>query len=38
VERVVVNGRTIVEGGEITDERPGRVLRSGRDTATPSVA
>jgi N-acyl-D-aspartate/D-glutamate deacylase len=38
VHRVVVNGRTIVDHGEITDARPGRVLRSGRDTATPSMA
>ncbi|HKE77003.1 MAG TPA: amidohydrolase family protein [Acidimicrobiales bacterium] len=34
VEHVLVAGRSIVEGPDFTDERPGRVLRSGRDTAT----
>jgi N-acyl-D-aspartate/D-glutamate deacylase len=38
VTHVVVNGRTIVEQGAVTDDRPGRVLRSGRDTATPRLA
>ncbi len=32
VEHVFVAGREIVTGGEVTGERPGRVLRSGRDT------
>jgi N-acyl-D-aspartate/D-glutamate deacylase len=34
VEHVFVAGRSIVEGADLTDERPGRVLRSGHDTAT----
>jgi hypothetical protein len=34
---VVVNGEPIVEGGAFTDARPGRVLRAGRDTVTPSL-
>lgn len=29
IERVLVNGETIVERGELTDARPGRVLRVG---------
>jgi N-acyl-D-aspartate/D-glutamate deacylase len=37
VEHVVVNGRAIVADGEITADRPGTVLRSGRDTRTPSL-
>jgi N-acyl-D-aspartate/D-glutamate deacylase len=32
VEQVLVNGEVIVENGQFTDARPGRVLRSGRDT------
>jgi N-acyl-D-aspartate/D-glutamate deacylase len=34
VHHVVVNGREIVRRGELTGERPGTVLRSGRDTVT----
>ncbi len=34
VSRVIVNGTTIVADGAATDARPGRVLRSGRDTHT----
>jgi N-acyl-D-aspartate/D-glutamate deacylase len=34
VERVFVNGRAIVDKGAFTGGRPGRVLRSGRDTVT----
>jgi N-acyl-D-aspartate/D-glutamate deacylase len=34
VERVIVNGRVIVDQGAFTEARPGRVLRSGRDTET----
>ncbi len=34
VHHVVVNGMEIVRGGELTGERPGTVLRSGRDTVT----
>jgi len=37
VEHVVVNGRAIVADGEITADRPGAVLRSGRDTRTPDL-
>ena len=34
VHHVVVNGREIVRDGVLTGERPGTVLRSGRDTVT----
>jgi N-acyl-D-aspartate/D-glutamate deacylase len=34
VERVLVNGRTVIVGGEPAGELPGRVLRSGLDTET----
>jgi N-acyl-D-aspartate/D-glutamate deacylase len=34
IEHVLVNGDVIVEDGRFTDARPGRVLRSGRDTHT----
>jgi N-acyl-D-aspartate/D-glutamate deacylase len=34
IDRVLVNGRPIVVDGELTGDRPGGVLRSGRDTAT----
>jgi N-acyl-D-aspartate/D-glutamate deacylase len=38
IEHVLVNGRAIVRNGELTDERAGTLLRSGRDTATPDLA
>jgi N-acyl-D-aspartate/D-glutamate deacylase len=34
VHRVLVNGAVVVEDGVATGERPGRILRSGRDTRT----
>ena len=34
VQRVIVNGTTIVQDGKDTGARPGTVLRSGRDTKT----
>jgi N-acyl-D-aspartate/D-glutamate deacylase len=34
IERVFVNGREIVVGGEFTGDIPGQLLRSGRDTDT----
>jgi N-acyl-D-aspartate/D-glutamate deacylase len=37
VERVFVNGRSIVVGGATTGDLPGTVLRSGRDTHTVPV-
>ena len=37
IEHVLVNGAEIVRAGEFTDARPGRLLRSGRDTETVSV-
>jgi N-acyl-D-aspartate/D-glutamate deacylase len=38
VEHVLVAGTEVVSGAEFTTERPGRVLRSGRDTSTVTVA
>jgi N-acyl-D-aspartate/D-glutamate deacylase len=32
IEHVFVNGTEIVAGGEVTGERPGRVLRAGTNT------
>jgi len=37
VAYVVVNGETIVDHGSFTEARPGMVLRSGRDTVTPTL-
>ena len=37
IERVLVNGRTIVADGRSTGDTPGMVLHSGRDTATVAV-
>jgi N-acyl-D-aspartate/D-glutamate deacylase len=37
VEHVLVNGRALVADGELTPTRPGKVLRSGRDTRTPTL-
>ena len=37
IERVFVNGRSIVVAGEPTGELPGVVLRSGRETETVEV-
>jgi hypothetical protein len=37
VEYVLVNGEIVVDHGDVTDRRPGRVLRSGRHTETPPV-
>lgn len=38
IDHVLVNGAPIVADGALTDARPGTVLRSGRDTATPAMA
>ena len=38
ISRVLVEGRDVVRDGVVTDERPGRVLRSGRDTDTVTLA
>ena len=38
VEHVLVNGRAIVRDHELTEERSGTLLRSGRDTATASLS
>lgn len=37
IEAVFTAGEAIVAGGELTDARPGTVLRSGRDTVRPEV-
>jgi N-acyl-D-aspartate/D-glutamate deacylase len=37
IDHVIVNGTPIASGGELTGACPGRVLRSGRDTDTPSL-
>ena len=37
IHEVVVAGEVIVEDGAFSDARPGRILRSGRDTATVPV-
>lgn len=37
IEHVLVNGRPLVSHGELTNQRPGSLLRSGRDTATPEL-
>jgi N-acyl-D-aspartate/D-glutamate deacylase len=37
IDHVVVNGEKIIRGGDFTDRRPGRLLRSGFDTRTPSL-
>ena len=34
IDHVLVNGAEIVDHGEFTDARPGRLFRSGRDTET----
>ena len=34
IEQVLVGGRTVVDGGRITGELAGTVLRAGRDTTT----
>jgi N-acyl-D-aspartate/D-glutamate deacylase len=38
IERVMVRGEDVVVRNQFTDARPGQVLRSGQDTATPSMA
>jgi hypothetical protein len=38
VSHVFVAGTEVVTGGAVTDRRPGRVLRSGRDTDTVTLA
>jgi N-acyl-D-aspartate/D-glutamate deacylase len=38
IDHVIVNGTAIASDGALTGARPGRLLRSGRDTDTPSLA
>jgi N-acyl-D-aspartate/D-glutamate deacylase len=38
IDHVLVNGTPIVSDGQLTDARNGQLLRSGRDTATPSLS
>jgi N-acyl-D-aspartate/D-glutamate deacylase len=38
IEHVVVAGRDIVTHGEFTEDRPGRVLRAGKDSTTVTAA
>jgi N-acyl-D-aspartate/D-glutamate deacylase len=37
IDHVVVNGTPVVRDSQLTDARPGSVLRSGQDTRTPSL-
>ena len=37
IDHVMVNGTPVVRDGQLTDARPGSVLRSGQDTRTPSL-
>jgi N-acyl-D-aspartate/D-glutamate deacylase len=37
IDRVLVGGTEIVEGGRMTGARPGQLLKSGRDTDTPAL-
>ncbi|HEX4217665.1 MAG TPA: amidohydrolase family protein [Acidimicrobiales bacterium] len=37
IEHVLVNGRSLVSHGELTNQRSGTLLRSARDTATPDL-
>ncbi len=37
IDHVLVNGECLVEAGQLTDARRGAILRSGRDTRTPSL-
>jgi N-acyl-D-aspartate/D-glutamate deacylase len=38
ISHVLVNGAEVVDGTQVVDSRPGRLLKSGRDTTTPSLA
>ena len=38
IDHVLVNGTPIVRDGKLTEERNGTLLRSGRDTRTPSLS
>src|SRR5579871_4077280 len=37
IDHVVANGTPVVRDGQLTDARPGSVIRSGRDTRTPAL-
>jgi N-acyl-D-aspartate/D-glutamate deacylase len=37
IEQVFVNGQAIVRDGKLTNDRPGTLLRSGRDSRTPDL-
>jgi N-acyl-D-aspartate/D-glutamate deacylase len=37
IDHVIVNGAPVVSDGELTGSRRGKLLRTGRDTATPSL-
>ena len=38
IDSVYVNGSEVVHAGEFTTSRPGKILRSGRDTSTPIMS
>jgi N-acyl-D-aspartate/D-glutamate deacylase len=38
IDEVIVGGTTIARNGTYTGDRPGSILRAGRDTVTPTMS